>query len=761
MRKRIFGQLVFSSSVLLLLNCSGKDTVYSLLDETKYAQIQERYFTWDYLGEETPVFKKDGWSAVRENGTRGGAYPQSTLTFALKKRQPLYLYCKCKPSKGGKRRATAIHITVNKTVVAKVELKPNAFEFLKIPIPSQLLQLGKNTVVFSYETDHNKEEPLSQEKEKREFSAIFHKLILTSQRDFKEAVQAEETRLLLRDKYKNAFIQRVPGTVDFYLKFFSQPVLSARYRFIPLKRNKLSKNELSLHISVQKLNEEPKTVCHSLLGQGDSLRKLEVDLKDMEGISRIRLSVQGIKNRQVAPGFVVWEKALIVAGKTRVKRPPSNDGIASQTRETLLQKNAIIVVFDAARPDHFSNYGYFRPTTPHVSKFAKEAVVFHNAFSESLTTRPSTATLFTGLPVEVTSIQGLFSKLPKGLTTLAQLFKERGFKTAGMTGVGNISSEFNFDMGFDEYYDLFKEEGFFRKSRQYLPYLFSWLERNKHNRFFLYVHFKEPHAVYIPESPFQGMFSEKYKKKVDLTQYHEVASSLSEEEVDYIRACYDENLASADAAFGELIDKLKEWGLLEKSIVILTADHGEFLGEQGRIFGHGRSFADYGIRIPLLIRFPKETPGIGPQRKNALVKTSDIFASLADIYQFDINPEVIEGRSVLSLLTGATQEINSYIISGNLGTDCYRTLDKKIVFQEESGELAFFDLTVDPEERHNLYGFDNIMANYLLAELKRWKDRQRLIKRVLLIDEPVENEIQLKNIDRKTIENLRALGYIK
>lgn len=749
---------------LFCLCCVKQEISYDLQDEAKYALAKEDFFFIDYLKEESNIYLEKGWSRLNKDGYRLGAYLGSQLNFTLSENRPLFLFILCNPIREGRYPAKKLHIEINGLELEQVDFREKMQRYIKILIPSESLKTGENTIEFIYLVDKlSKEEADPSLGDKREFSLVFHELFLTSLASYGNIKKFLEAEKHITEKYEDAFIQKIPGEMDFYLDLRYQSSLKAQYKFLPFGQNKSSKKELDLQISIQKSEEEEQIIYFSSIEEDPLEKKIKIDLPDVTGLARFRLKTQDRQNQNTPAGFLIWTEASMKKEREQKKRDSGSDKIQAELRASLTDKNTIIIILDAARADHFSNYGYFRPTTPNISLFAEEASVFSNAFSEALTTRCSIGTLFTGYPLPITSFMDIHSILPEELTTLAQLFQSQGFKTTGYTGVGNIGSAFDFHRGFDEYFELYREDGFRRKSQEYIPYLFPWLEANRKKSFFLYIHFKEPHAIYIPLPPFRGMFSDHVGKKTDLVEYVHNADSLTEEEIEYIRACYDESLASADSVFGELTKKLEELDLLENSIIFLTSDHGEFLGETNRIFGHGGFFGDKGIHIPLFIRFPKDSAIKTPRKIEGLVKMSDLFVTLADIYQFKIPQELHEGKSLLPLLLDPEGEANPYVVIGKQGYPgyCYRTKQHKLIYWEESGFVEFFDLEKDPKEKNEIYTRDNIRANFMLANLKKWLNKQRLIKEILLMDDPSKKELDLKNIDKKTLENLKALGYIK
>lgn len=603
-----------------------------------------------------------GWSKLNQEGNRLAAFPSSRLRFIAEDAIPLHLFCVCQPFSRDDVTAKSIRIELNNNELATVELEEGINRFLDILVPAEKIKRGNNWVEFFYFLGDGKSqiEPLSPE-EKRKFSLVVNKLILSSHPDFNFADKyIQLQRSLKPDLEAWTIVQKVPSAMDFYLDIPEKSFIEASGTFYPANSDIPAGDEPSLEISVQKPGEKETIIHTSSLREEMSQINLDSRLS-VSGVAKLRLKAGNEKDTGSLMGFVVWDGVRVV-GQGSKKEAIVSSNVLSRYRDMFAGKNIVFVIFDAARADHFSSYGYFRPTTPNTDKFAQNSTVFANAFSEAISTRCSIGTLFTGYPLTVTSLTKVTSGIPRELTTLAQHFQSHGFKTAGYTGIGNIASVFRFDRGFDQYFELYKEEDFYRKSQQYLPYVIPWLEANKDKKFFLYIHFKEPHAVYKPLPPFLGMFSGDYKETVDLTEYHEMGQELSVQQVEYIGACYDENLASVDSVFGEILEKLDDLDLDEKTIVILTADHGDLLGENGRLFGHGDYFGEGVMHIPLFIRIPPQLRLDVPEKIDAIVKLSDLFATLADGYGFDVPWDLIGGKSLLPVVSGAVQEVNPFVV---------------------------------------------------------------------------------------------------
>lgn len=759
-KKRLI--VCFCLLVLGFSACQRSKVIYDLAQEEVFARKTGDVFIYDYMEAEDDDWRGWGWSRLRKEGTRLATYPSSRLRFIAEDVIPGHLFCVCKPFVRDDVAAKSIRVHLNDKELTTVDLKQGIRRFLDIVLPAEKIKRGNNWVELFYikDDEDSQTEPVTSD-EKRKFSLVVYDLILSSHPDFNLAETYLQSMQNLQPNMKlGTLVQKVPGVVDFYLDFPARSSFKAHCTFYPTMPEEPSEEKPRLEVSVLKPGEKEEIIHTEAMTGEKSQITLDSPLP-RSGVARLRFKAGSEEETDSLKGFLVWSRAHVV-GQGRKEEPAAPEDVLSEYRELFTGKNIVIIIFDAARADHFSTYGYFRPTTPHTDKFARNSTVFTNAYSEAMSTRCSIGTLFTGFPLTVTSMTQLTSGLPNELTTLAQLLQSRGIKTTGYTGIGNIASVFRFDRGFDQYFELYKEEGFYRKSQQFLPYVLPWLEANKDKQFFLYIHFKEPHAVYKPLPPFLGMFSGSYTETVDLGTYHEMGRKLTEQQVEYIRACYDENLASADSAFGSILDKLEELGLDENTVVILTADHGDLLGEHGRLFGHGGYFGEGVTHIPLVIRFPRQNRLEFPSKVDALVKLSDLFATLVDGYRFDVPWDLIGGKSLLPVLADSVQEVNPFVVVEKRDRTgfCIRTKQHKLIFWNDA-PVEFYNLAEDPQAENNIYREDDVGANYMLTMLKKWIAAQELVKTAVLGKDPSQKEIEYDQIDKETLENLKALGYIK
>lgn len=313
--------------------------------------------------------------------------------------------------------------------------------------------------------------------------------------------------------------------------------------------------------------------------------------------------------------------------------------------------NVLFIVMDTVRADHLSAYGYHRPTSPHLERLAAEGVLFSRAFSTSSWTLPSHASLFTGLlPLEHSPNRGT---LPESNTTLAELLAAEGYATGAFVANTLMAHHgTGLAQGFQRYEDFFHTPldalGRTTYGRRIVPRVASllayhdipgrkragdvnraflrWLDgRGSSQRpFFAFLNYFEAHFPYFPAPQFAARFSNPperiLQRKPMGYDWHGESSPLSDQQQAEIDA-YDAAIADLDAKLGELFDELRRRGLLDKTILVVTSDHGESLFEHGAL-GHSMNLHLEQLRIPLLLRWPAKVPaGI---RHSGIVDLRDV-----------------------------------------------------------------------------------------------------------------------------------------
>ena len=288
-------------------------------------------------------------------------------------------------------------------------------------------------------------------------------------------------------------------------------------------------------------------------------------------------------------------------------------------------RNVLVFVLDAARADHFGVYGYDRPTTPRVDRFAAEAVTFRHVRAEASYTFLSTSALFSGAsPAETGLGARSGGVVPESIELLAERARAAGYRTYGYSENPYVTADFGLTQGFDVFDEAYAIEDHLALepiSEDVDPA--ERLEAMLHRAvtegaesgapFFAYAHLLRPHNPYVPPAPYAGRFGSHERDRVfgeneTLTELNAHGGPFARATLERMRTLYDENLAYGDALFGGALDALDALGVADETLVVLVSDHGEAFGEHGAIL-HGTRLDDATLRVPLVIRVPGAPAG--------------------------------------------------------------------------------------------------------------------------------------------------------
>jgi len=401
--------------------------------------------------------------------------------------------------------------------------------------------------------------------------------------------------------------------------------------------------------------------------------------------------------------------------------------------------NIVFVSFDDLGASRVHSYGYQRTTTPSIDFFAENGFKFTNAISSSSWTLPSSMSWFTGVYPSKHKILNEYSFLasqeevlstPENLNnvllTLPQILKENGYTTGGFTGGAALNGKFGFTKGFDKYFDEEDFGGF----NITVPEALRWISDNKDKKLFVFLHSYDIHGQHTPENGYDRRFldfnyegtltgSKEEQKKLREDALLAGQISLSDEDVRFLSDLYDEKVQRADEAFGKFIEEYKKLGLFDKTIFIITSDHGEEFYEHGRI-DHGHSLYDELLKVPLVIWVPGNSKGVVIKDQ---VRSIDIFPTILEISEIPFSENLsgqLEGVSLVPLAKGARLKLDAYPETDyrySVFLRAIRTADNyKYILNIENGEEQFYDLSADPLELKN-------MANKFPKKMRLLKDK--------------------------------------
>lgn len=455
------------------------------------------------------------------------------------------------------------------------------------------------------------------------------------------------------------------------------------------------------------------TVFEDTLTRQDRWLRARVDLSELAG-RRVTLSLEteSMTGSQAARGMPVWGNPEIVTPAAGDPRP-----------------NVVIVLADTLRADRLSCYGHPLETSARIDRWAAgSAIRFTNTVAPAPWTLPSHISLFTGLDALHHGFDS-WSSAPAHFDMLAEVFRRYGYTTAAFTGGGVLHPTLGFAQGFDRF-DAWDEPD----SEHEVGWVFDsarrWLETNRNRRFVLFVHTYETHAPHrrrephfsrlagqagvrpadfeldLVTRPWEGLVAGGDRFTVRRPGEDRWTDELTADELETIGLMYDSAVATVDAEVGGLLDHLDSLGLSENTIVVLTSDHGEALGEDGRA-GHVY-LDDYNLMVPLIIADPGRS-GAG-RVVDDQVRLIDLMPTLLEAA--GLAPATpIDGRSLGPLLSGEGDPVPrnawAYAASSNRGLALRVDNQVKYVFPDPAwAEVAprerLHDLVEDPCEDHNL-----------------------------------------------------------
>ena len=366
------------------------------------------------------------------------------------------------------------------------------------------------------------------------------------------------------------------------------------------------------------------------------------------GVYRVHAVVSGKQN-----GAVIWNQVLIRTSTVQVHLEKPSQSFVKRMNETEKTQDILLYVIDTLRADHVGCYGYARNTTPYIDAFAAEHTLYSNAYAASSWTKPSGASILTGLLPKNHRTDSRDAKLPEELITLAEILKERGYYTAAFITNGSLADYFGFAQGFDKFI-YFPEDNSIRAvhtraskvNEQVFRFLQDYRKLEAQKPLFLLFWSTDPHNPYTPPDDVLGLFDIQQYESVDthlklLSDIRHEGLELSASQLEFVKARYDQEIFANDRAFGELQDKLKTLGLYRDMTIFLTADHGDEFFEHGGV-GHALTLYNEQIRIPFIVKSPLIEPGSYQHP----VQITDIYPTILEILGID-EPYPLDGRSLL------------------------------------------------------------------------------------------------------------------
>jgi arylsulfatase A-like enzyme len=491
--------------------------------------------------------------------------------------------------------------------------------------------------------------------------------------------------------------------------------------------------------------------------------------------------------------------------------------------------NILLIVLDTARAQNFSCYGHTRLTTPRIDQIAAEGVLYENAIAPSPWTLPSHASLFTGMFPSKHGAHEHHKYLDSNYTTLAEFLGGQGYQTVGFSNNSWISNTFGLSRGFETFikiWQVFQTETditnrpaqavdcgeyptlrtrlnqlldgdvaknlvngiyvrfFWRRydygARRINAEIKRWFAKSCSSQrpFFIFINYLEPHLPYRPPAPYDRMHlpdgvTTQAARRVnqDAWRYIGGVVEMTEADFDILGALYDGELSYLDYRIGEIYYLLQEIGLLEDTLIIITSDHGENIGEHG-LMDHQYCLYDTLLKVPLIIRYPPLFRA--GERVAQQVQLVDIFPTIMDVLGIGDEKlqQEMQGESLvpdrlakrkrrcalaeylgpqptMEALKRRVPEASDSIYKYDRALRCIRTESFKYV-QASDGQDGLYNIREDPKELNNLIWIGKDKADELRSELERWLGH--------FTEAGVGSEAF--EIDEAVKKRLEALGYL-
>ncbi len=462
--------------------------------------------------------------------------------------------------------------------------------------------------------------------------------------------------------------------------------------------------------------------------------------------------------------------------------------------------HVILISIDTLRADHLSCYGYGKTTTPNLDRLASEGTLCRRNYSTGVWTPPGHASMLTGLYVPEHGVYDT-RRLSDNIPTMAEVLKRHGYQTAGFVNNSQVGELVGFDRGHDRFVEVWKGaetdsfaaravRGLMRRSKKILFHqdrgaentnrsFEEWLSKdtNAGRPFYAFLHYIEPHNPLNPPARYRNRYLKGLESRdIDRDKVGKAAHNplvcfvedlgLNSREIEYLVALYDGEIEYTDSKIGELMSFLKDRGVYDETMIIVTADHGEHFGEHG-LWSHVASLYKEVLHIPLIIKFPK---GYGYLSEiNGYTQLVDIFPTVMEVAGISEKEEI--KTSGVSLVHNGNNRYHEYVFADWEGRVPYFIQDragasaKKVDIERFKVEMSMV------QDRLHKYiwksdGADELLdiagGKELSLDVSARKDVRDSLRAELLQRKKAvkEKDAVERTMDEDVEKNLKALGYL-
>jgi len=418
-------------------------------------------------------------------------------------------------------------------------------------------------------------------------------------------------------------------------------------------------------------------------------------------------------------------------------------------------RNLLLISIDTLRPDHLGSYGYGRPTSPFLDRFAREGVVFERAYSTASWTVPAHASMLTGHYPRSHGMRAARHVLGGSIATLAEILQRSRFSTAGIVNVHLLRRGTGFERGFDHWLEVAPDDA--GSAPRISASALDWLDHRDERPFLLFLHYYDVHTPSQPNDRYRKLLVDPYDGPANGTteQLHRHRSGeirLDQNDARHLSQLYDAEIRQLDAELEQLFAELERRDVLDDTLVVITSDHGDEFLEHGD-FMHSRTLYEELVRIPLLMRGPGIPRGL---RVPSPVSLVDLVPTVVPALGAAV-PEGVEGvdlagawRTAEGLRRARFLFFDADEWYGNSAHDFLRAVlagPMKLVLDGKTEKAELYDLAKDPRETRNLAGKDGRLVSELVDAIASYRRGAR----------PSDATAPLTP---ETASALEALGYV-
>lgn len=429
--------------------------------------------------------------------------------------------------------------------------------------------------------------------------------------------------------------------------------------------------------------------------------------------------------------------------------------------------NVFVLLIDTVRRDALGCYGNPDRPTPNIDALAADGVRFDHAISSSGWTLPSVASLLTGTWPTIHGAKGKgvqLTPIREEIETFTEVLRDAGYKTSAVANAAFVSPMLGIDRGFDDFDHKHSYNWDARRAQETIDIALDLVGEKRSDPQFALVHLFDAHLMYDPPPAYVTKFTEgrldplpPLTMDVCIGMQRSKTKPPAPEDIQYIRDIYHAEVAYLDEHVGRFVAELRAMGLYDDATIIVVADHGEEFWEHGG-FEHGHTLHDELVRVPLIVKFPKEHDWAG-RVVDAQVRMIDILPTVFDLYAMEA-PPTNRGRSMLPLVREEPDESRPAFCESTLyGANqiAWRTDQHTYIVDLDPAKSAggkLYDWRADPAETNDLAASDPETARQLREELHAFFVKLQRDADALGSSKPV-------NLSPDRIEQLKALGYIR